>query len=93
MSDHVLTEDLSSGRVHKRYRAEAGYMSHGADNLDSAGPYRVLTDSATFRIPDDRWCKRCFPNGPKRPEAGPVDTDSGPDAEDDASTQPLEMVP
>ena len=82
MTDYILTEDLSSGRIHKRFRADAGYATHEADNLDQAGAYRILTDTRAIGISQERWCKRCFPNGPELHDVE-QDTDSGPDAEDD----------
>jgi hypothetical protein len=60
MNDIVLTQDISSGRVHKRFRADKGYATHEADNLDDAGAYKVLTQSEFDELPADVRCKRCF---------------------------------
>jgi hypothetical protein len=71
MSDFVLTQDISSGRVHKRIPSSGGYLSHEADNLDDAGQFRVLTESEFEDIPADGRCKRCFPEDD--PAAGQED--------------------
>lgn len=69
MSDVVLTQDISSGRVHKRvsatptnpaYGTNALLMSHEADNLDDAGEFRVLPDIGHAQQPMS-LCQRCFP--------------------------------
>lgn len=62
MSEFVHTQDISSGRVHKRYPTESGYAVHEADNLDSAGAYRILTDAEFADLPHDARCKRCYPD-------------------------------
>lgn len=90
-SSYVLTEDLSSGRVHKRYPTESGYAVHEADNLDDAGDFRVVNEANAFRIAADRWCKRCFPDGPELHDVE-QDTDSGPDAEDDPAVGQVDPV-
>ena len=68
MVEEVLTRDVSSGKVHKRYRTESGELATlEGDNLDQAGAYEVisaeqLADSAA------ELCERCFPPTPD-PEA------------------------
>lgn len=44
MNEVVLTQDLSSGRVHKRYRMPGGNLAtYEGCNLDDAGDYTVVT--------------------------------------------------
>lgn len=63
----VLTQDESSGMVHKRVRLTGELASHEADNLDQAGAYIVLGDILDAAYPF-RLCDRCFPE----PEAVPI---------------------
>ena len=83
MNELVLTQDLSSGRVHKRYRMPGGQLAtYEGCNLDDAGDYSIVTIagegispvSGEARLPWYR-CRNCFPQG-----------------DDDASTWP-ESVP
>lgn len=59
--EYVITEDVSSGRVHKRIPSGRGYMTHEADNLDNAGPFRIITEEQFRELPPDKVCKRCWP--------------------------------
>lgn len=61
MPEYVLTQDISSGRAHKRFPTESGYATHEADNLDQAGAYRILSDEEFAKLPSKLWCQRCFP--------------------------------
>lgn len=74
---YVNTQDISSGRIHKRYPTESGYATHEADNLDSAGAYRVLTETEFADLPEIDRCKRCYPEA-TAPQAA--------DSDDDGST-------
>lgn len=73
----ILTQDISSGRVHKRYRMPGGNLaSFEGCNLDDAGDYWVL-DSDTGRMPSGHsiatadLCRNCFPedDGSTAPES------------------------
>lgn len=55
----VLTEDVSSGRVHERLYRNGGLRSSEGCNLDDAGHFRVI-DSIDGIAPD-KLCRRCFP--------------------------------
>lgn len=58
----VLTRDMSSGRVHKRYLTETGSLaSLEADNLDQAGAYEVIAPDALDAAEPGDLCVRCFP--------------------------------
>jgi hypothetical protein len=59
--EYVITQDLSSGRVHKRISTSSGYLTHEADNLDDAGEFRVITDEEFAVLPPEAICKRCWP--------------------------------
>lgn len=69
MPEVVYTRDLSSGRVHQRYRTPGGNLaSLEADNLDDAGDYVVITADEAAAAPAEMRCERCFPAAPE-PEA------------------------
>ena len=58
----ALTRDVSSGHLHKRWRLEGttAWMTYEACNLDAAGGYEVVDDSAIADVPHEALCKRCF---------------------------------
>ena len=58
----ILTRDLSSGRIHKRWRVEGTtpWMTYEACNADEAGDYEFVDDNAIADVPHDALCKRCF---------------------------------
>jgi hypothetical protein len=56
----IYTRDLSSGRVHKRWRMPGGNLAtYEACNLDEAGDYIVADDLTD--IDAEAFCERCFP--------------------------------
>ena len=58
----VLTQDISSGRVHRRYRMPGGQLaSYEGCNLDDAGDYRFITDAELADQPHDALCQNCWP--------------------------------
>ncbi len=59
--EEVLTRDLSTGRIHKRYREEGSteLFSLEADNLDEAGAFEEV-DRSVLDDPDGDLCQRCF---------------------------------
>jgi hypothetical protein len=59
----VIVQDVSSGRIHKRYRVEGQkeLLSYEADNADEAGEAIELDRAAIGDTPHDAFCKRCFP--------------------------------
>ncbi len=57
-AERVLTMDVSSGRVHARYRVGRQWLTDEADNLDDAGDFVELADLEG--IPPEDLCKRCF---------------------------------
>ena len=60
MSEIVMTQDISSGRVHRRYRTPGGDLATLEQcNLDSAGDYRVLSAIADAPKPFT-LCRNCF---------------------------------
>lgn len=63
MTEPVLTRDLSSGRVHKRYPTESGGMATlEGDNLDQAGEYEVITAEQLADVEPGELCENCFPS-------------------------------
>ena len=61
MAETVLTRDLSSGRIHKRYRTDSGELATlEGDNLDVAGTYEII-ETVEGAEPDD-LCHNCFPD-------------------------------
>lgn len=58
----VHVRDVSSGRVHKRFRVVKGKLlaSFEGCNADEAGAYSVLTDAELAEVERDALCKRCF---------------------------------
>lgn len=63
MAELVYVQDISNGRVHKRFREAGvrGLYSHEADNADSSGAFIVLTASEMEQVDHDSLCRRCFP--------------------------------
>ena len=60
MNEVVITQDISSGRIHKRYRMPGGQLaSFEGCNLDDAGDFRVLQGTADE--PEEAFCHNCFP--------------------------------
>jgi hypothetical protein len=61
----LLTRDLSSGRVHRRYAVpyQEGLLVDERCNLDQAGAYEVI--ASLEGVQEDALCRHCF--GP-RPE-------------------------
>jgi hypothetical protein len=55
----VLTEDASSGRIHKRVREGGRLLVDERCNTDAAGAYEVI-GSAVDADPA-RLCRYCFP--------------------------------
>ena len=65
MSEEVLTRDLSSGRIHRRYPTPSGDLATiEADNLDAAGEYEVITSDDLANAEPGELCTRCFPPVP-----------------------------
>ena len=61
MNELIYTRDLSSGRIHKRWRMPGGNIAtYEACNLDDAGDYEVL-DTLSADSDAEAFCKRCFP--------------------------------
>ncbi len=58
-AERVLTRDLSSGRVHSRYRVGRQWLTDEACNLDDAGDFVELADLKGVVAED--FCLRCFP--------------------------------
>ncbi len=62
MNEVILTQDVSSGRVHRRYRMPGGQLaSFEGCNLDQAGAYRIVSLSEFDGLPVADRCRRCFP--------------------------------
>jgi hypothetical protein len=62
MTDTILTRDLSSGRIHKRYLTESGALaSLEGCNLDEAGDYEVITDEDLENAAIAQLCANDFP--------------------------------
>ncbi len=61
MSEVVLTQDISSGKIHKRQRGPGGDLTYEADNLDEAGDYRIVSWDVLETADPDQLCARCFP--------------------------------
>lgn len=59
----VIVQDVSSGRVHKRFReiGRAELSSFEADNADEAGDVREISQAEFADLPRDARCKRCWP--------------------------------
>lgn len=63
MSDYILTRDLSSGRIHKRYDdGDGGYTTHEGCNLDQAGAYEVITADELELAEPAALCRNDFPH-------------------------------
>lgn len=57
----VITQDVSSGRIHKRYRMPGGQLaSFEGCNLDDAGDYVIVDSIEGVRITGD-LCRNCYP--------------------------------
>lgn len=67
----VVTRDMTSGRLHRRYLTPGGYASLEADNLDQAGEYEIiaLPDALEMAEPG-ALCERCFPPAKQDGQAG-----------------------
>lgn len=58
----ILTRDLSSGRIHRRYSGASGQVySIEGDNLDDAGQYEVITADTLESAEPEALCRNCFP--------------------------------
>ena len=68
----VITQDRSSGVVHKRARIGKKLASLEGDNLDQAGPYLILPRGLADAMPGYRLCSNCFP-GPQ--DEAPLDVE------------------
>lgn len=61
--EEILTRDLSSGRIHRRYLGVSGKAyTIEADNLDAAGEYEVITADDLANAEPDALCLNCFPD-------------------------------
>ena len=90
MSEVVITQDISSGRIHRRYRTPGGNLATLEQcNLDQAGDYRVLADIGDAPEPFT-LCRNCFPAAEvmamSEPDFGAVVEQAGLVPEDDGST-------
>ena len=56
---YILTLDLSSGKVHRRYHTGSGYQGLEACNLDDAGQYQEITQAEFDAMPLDTHCGNC----------------------------------
>ena len=65
MNEVIVTQDISSGRVHKRYRMPGGQVaSFEVCNLDDAGDYQVVAQeewSDMSRFAPGDLCRNCWP--------------------------------
>ena len=64
--DIVLTQDDSSGTIHRRVRLGSGLATFEGCNLDTAGAYTVLPDIGHARVAFS-FCRRCFPEDQPEP--------------------------
>ena len=73
MSEEVITRDLSSGRIHRRWRHEGlrGLSSFEACNLDQGGKYEEIDEATVAEADESALCRRCFPR-PSDVEGAPV---------------------
>ncbi len=55
----VITQDVSSGRVHERVYLDGRMLSSEACNLDQSGELRII--DTIDGIKADKLCRRCFP--------------------------------
>ena len=69
MSDpvEILTRDLSSGRIHKRYRLGESLLTDERDNLDDAGAFDIITQAELADASPGDLCERCFPQREEKP--------------------------
>lgn len=58
----IYTQDVSSGRVHKRVRVGKSLATLEACNQDDAGAAIVLTPVEVEAVEADAFCQRCFPS-------------------------------
>lgn len=58
----IIVRDLSSGRIHKRFRQEGStaLLSYEADNADEAGEAAEISGVELDAAPAHLLCKRCF---------------------------------
>jgi hypothetical protein len=72
VNEVIYTRDVSSGRIHKRYRMPGGNLAtYESCNLDDAGDYVIISLTAQkWRVDGtpvladsdaEALCKRCFP--------------------------------
>lgn len=61
---------------HMVHATDAEGRTHEADNLDEAGPYKIITEEQFAEVPRSLQCRRCFPTFAD-PLPGP--DDAGPD--------------
>lgn len=68
MPEPVFVRDLSSGKVHVRFRtSEKGPLaSFEGDNADEAGEFEEITAALVEGSDPDALCRRCF--GAAHPE-------------------------
>lgn len=58
----VLTEDISSGRVHTRVRYPNGRLAFVPEcnvEISTAGEYREITDAQAAEKPAEAFCLHC----------------------------------
>ncbi len=58
----VMVRDLSSGRIHKRFRiqGQTELAAFEQDNSDEAGAAAIVTDADIADAPQEAFCRRCF---------------------------------
>lgn len=90
-AEEVITRDVSSGVVHKRYRipGRTELVVAESDNLDAAGAYDVVPRLADLPA-YSHLCHRCFPRGETTVETDfePVPIDDAPPGEENAVDVP-----
>jgi hypothetical protein len=61
----ILTQDASSGRIHRRVLTDQGnVLTFEGDNLDAAGEYSIVGPEALDNAEPGDLCERCFPDEP-----------------------------
>lgn len=70
-AERILTRDVSSGRVHARYRINGALLSDERDNQDDAGDFVELADLEG--VPPADLCRRCFGDEPPPVDDGAVE--------------------
>lgn len=80
----ILVRDVSSGRVHKRFRLEGSteLLSYEADNADEAGEAVPISQEDVDAAPAHLLCRRCFAEDERYRDV----------PEDDASTPPVDVM-